>query len=78
MNSETDVVPMCACGKPLHYQSKIIEKMAQKLVDELGENVTVTYGARSWLVPRHYIALHGIDPEQIRERGFPEVTDAVV
>jgi hypothetical protein len=66
---------MCACGKPLHYESEIIHKMVQKLVDELGENIRVTFGIRTWLVPRHYIALHGIDLNQVLERGFPEVTD---
>lgn len=78
MNSEKDPVLMCACGKPLHYQANFIQKIMQQLVDERGENITVTYGTRSWLVPRHYIALHGIDEEQILERGFPEVTDAAV
>ena len=66
---------MCACGKPLHYENEIIRRMMQRLVDELGENIRVTFGICTWLVPRHYIALHGINLNQVLERGFPEVTD---
>jgi hypothetical protein len=30
------------------------------LIDKLGENVEFKYGNEVYLVPRHYVALHGI------------------
>jgi len=32
----------------------------QRLVDDLGELVRITTPDGTWLVPRHYIALHGL------------------
>jgi hypothetical protein len=66
---------MCACGKPLHYESKATQAMVEKLIVDLGEEIRVVFGNRTWLVPRHYVALHGIDYEQVLMRGFNEITD---
>jgi hypothetical protein len=51
---------LCACGEPLHYTDPTIEGQVTKLVEDLGETVSIRLGARRWAVPRHYIALHGI------------------
>jgi ribosomal protein S27AE len=64
---------MCACGRPLHYNDKIVQEMTQLLVNELGENVRVSFGERTWIVQRHFIALHGINRKLCLEYGFPEV-----
>lgn len=66
---------MCACGKLLHYSDPEIQKMVQRFVDELGENERITVGGRAWLVPRHYLALHGLNARELPTLGFPEVTD---
>jgi hypothetical protein len=63
----------CHCGKPLHYTDPAIQASVQKLVDELGESIPVTTRGRTWLVPRHYIALHGLKAGDAARLGFQEV-----
>jgi hypothetical protein len=69
---------MCACGKPLHYTDPNLQAQIQSLVDKLGETVDVSVG-RSWYkIPRHYIALHGLNardiPQLAEELGFEHGT----
>ena len=69
---------LCACGKPLHYTNSELEKIMRMMVEQKGETITVTVGDRSWRVPRHFIALHGIDkgselPELAAKYGFEEI-----
>lgn len=64
---------MCHCGRPLHYLDQRLQVMVDKLVDSLGEYTNVTVRGRTWKVPRHYIALHGIKTREIHEMGFEEV-----
>lgn len=72
----SDDVEMCHCGKPLHYNSKIIEELIRKQIKAHGENVDVKLlGGKTYSVPRHYIALHGIKGYQLPELGFVEVVD---
>ena len=67
----------CGCGEPLHYRSKHIQEVVQRLVDHLGECVEVRIGDRGWLVPIHFLALHGLKAAKIEEvaakYGFREV-----
>lgn len=58
---------MCACGRPLHYTDPENYRRVQKLVDDLGPNIRVTTPSGTWVVPRHYIALHGIKAVEIRQ-----------
>lgn len=68
----------CPCGRPLHYRDRQIALTVARFVEELGPTVPVTVGSRTWLVPRHFIALHGFkaaEAEQVARRyGFAEVT----
>jgi hypothetical protein len=71
---------MCACGQPLHYVSPDVEVATRALIKQLGPDIRVTIAyekglTRTWLVPRHYIALHGIRGEDLPTLGFPEVKD---
>ena len=50
----------CACGRPLHYSDPTIQRMVESLIEQNGPNVVISVGSRSWLVQRHYIALHGL------------------
>lgn len=76
------IVPeqLCHCGQPLHYTDQANYRRVRKLVDLLGEYVTITIplpgGTRSWKVQRHYIALHGIKATDLvaGRLGFEEVT----
>jgi hypothetical protein len=67
---------MCACGKPLHYTDSVLQDLVQHLIDEHGENIRVAVKDRAWLVPRHFIALHGIKARELEKLGFPEVTNS--
>jgi len=67
---------MCHCGRPLHYTDPVIERMVRALIDELGEYIRITVEGRTWLVQRHYIALHGVKGSELPSLGFPEVTNA--
>lgn len=67
------MTPICHCGKPLHYRSPNVQAQVQRLIDDLGECVRVKAGGRTWLVPRHYIALHGLKGRQIEYLGFEEI-----
>ncbi len=65
---------MCHCGRPLHYTDPVIERMVTKLSEETGEYVSVTVGWRTWLVQRHYIAIHGLKAAELPSLGFVEIT----
>jgi hypothetical protein len=64
----------CACGQLLHYDDTSREAQVQTLSDQLGDDIRVTVAGRSWMVQRHYIALHGLKAAEISRLGFPEVT----
>lgn len=64
---------LCACGQPLHYSDPNAEAAVQRLVDTLGESVRIETPEGTWLVPRHYIALHGLRAEELPRLGFPSV-----
>jgi hypothetical protein len=63
----------CACGRPLHYSDPSVQRRVQALVDQLGADIVVTLGDRSWSVQRHYIALHGLKATELPTLGFPMV-----
>ncbi len=72
MSPETQ---LCHCGRPLHYTNEKIARVATDLVERLGEFMPVTVDGRTWLVQRHYIALHGITAATLPLLGFKEITD---
>jgi hypothetical protein len=68
---------LCACGRPLHYTDPAREAYVRRLVADLGPDLRVTIGERSWLVQRHFIALHGLKAWQVPTLAFPEIDDAM-
>jgi hypothetical protein len=50
----------CACGRPLHYRKPAIESYVQQTIERLGPMVPIKTASATWLVPRHYLVLHGI------------------
>jgi hypothetical protein len=66
-------VERCHCGVPLHYSDPRVEMYVRRLVAELGPDVPITVAGRTWLVPRHYIALHGVKGGELSALGFAEV-----
>lgn len=52
---------LCPCGRPLHYPDVASATAVRRLVALFGEHIMVTIGARRWMVPRHFIALHGLE-----------------
>lgn len=67
---------LCHCGKPLHYTSQAAREFVDELVREKGETILVTVNGHTWLVPRHYIALHGLKGHEVDKLGFTEVRSA--
>jgi len=63
----------CACGQPLHYTDSRTKVLVDRLIATNGENVRVVVGRRAWLVPRHYIALHGLKADDLPHLGFVEL-----
>ena len=63
----------CACGQALHYLDKNMQNKVQELVDELGEFIPVSVGSRTFMVQRHYIALHGIKGVDLTNMGWKEI-----
>ncbi len=64
----------CACGEKLHYTDPEKQKRVQALVDQLGEFIKVEHNYKTYLVQRHYIALHGIKAVDLSELGFIQVS----
>lgn len=65
---------LCHCGKPLHYLNPAAQSYVEDMVKAHGPNVKVTAGGRTWLVQRHYIALHGLKAGDLPNLGFEEIT----
>jgi hypothetical protein len=53
--------PCCACGLALHYVDATIRAYVQHAVETKGPTVPMSASGKTWLVPRHYLALHGPD-----------------
>lgn len=58
----TEIIERCDCGQPLHYRDPASQAVMQAIVDELGPCTPVLMAGTThgFLVPRHYIALHGL------------------
>ena len=67
------VVTRCHCGRPLHYRSQQAKDYVDAKIAELGADLRVVIGARAWMVPRHYLALHGLKSADVPRLGFKEV-----
>jgi hypothetical protein len=67
--------PMCHCGKPLHYTNSMAFAYTQACIDKLGEYISVVSSVtnKTYKVPRHYIALHGLAGNEIHKLGFKEI-----
>jgi len=65
----------CHCGQPLHYSRADIQAAMEEMIQRLGSTMPVTVGGRTWMVPRHYIALHGLKAVEMPFLGFEEVND---
>ena len=63
----------CACGKPLHYTDPNLQKVIEDMVQNLGEYIKVTVENKTYLVQRHYIALHGLKAAELPNLGFVEL-----
>lgn len=69
--------PMCACGRPLHYSDPAVQRFVERLIAHLGVEIRVVVpDGRVFLVPRHYIALHGVTAWELPTLGFREVHEA--
>jgi hypothetical protein len=60
-------VVYCPCGKRLHYSDPVIEFTIHELVARLGPTVPISANGRTYRVPRHYVALHGVKASDLPE-----------
>ena len=67
---------MCACGRPLHYADLEVQAYVERMCAVLGPILPVWLRGVAYLVPRHYIALHGLKAVELPTLGFPSVTMA--
>lgn len=67
-----DAVKLCACGQPLHYTDPNVQFFIEKLCEMYGERIKVSCMGRSWMVPRHYLALHYVRGEELGTPALPE------
>lgn len=67
----------CHCGQPLHYSDKNIEAQINELCEKLGDFMKVTdvQSGKTFMVQRHYIALHGIKGKDVASLGFQEAIE---
>jgi len=64
---------ICHCGRVLHYYDPQVEATMRRLVKSHGAFMPITVGNRTFLVQRHYVALHGVQGANLPELGFEEV-----
>lgn len=57
---------LCGCGEPLHYTDSDLQADVQALVDRHGSTVRVQNTHGTWHVPRHFIALHGLEAKELQ------------
>lgn len=57
----------CPCGRPLHYKDPAVQAMVEQFIHSLGEHVPINVEGdpRTFLVSRHYIALHGFTAQDL-------------
>lgn len=64
----------CHCGRPLHYTDPKAEQAVRDLIAlAKSEYFKVFACGRAWLVQRHYVALHGLNAQELPELGFQEI-----
>jgi len=64
---------LCHCGKPLHYEDPEARAFVERLIELKGSHTLITVAGRTWLVARHYIALHGVKAAELPTLGFKEI-----
>lgn len=56
----------CPCGEPLHYVNELTAHHVEKLIAEQGARQRIeVLGGDVYLVPRRYIALHGVAAQEL-------------
>lgn len=55
----------CPCGQPLHYCDAASEAFMKRQVRALGPTVAITTTDGTWMVPRHFLALHPLRPWEL-------------
>ncbi|HJY22928.1 MAG TPA: hypothetical protein VJ279_08595 [Hanamia sp.] len=64
---------LCHCGKPLHYSSKAVEEVINKIIEFKGTRfveIEQIETRKKYKVDIHYIALHGIQGDKLETYGF--------
>lgn len=69
----------CPCGQPLHYRTAEIRAYMARQIRRFGPTVVVETTEGTWLVPRHFLALHTFRPWELQtlaaQHGWTRVDD---
>jgi hypothetical protein len=70
-----DASPACPCGE-IHELSAATRVAYDNITAGLPETVVISAAGRAWLVPRIYLAVHGVKADELPEiagrYGFAE------
>jgi hypothetical protein len=71
MKTATTTKKRCWCGQSLHYTSHDQEQQVEEVSAKYGQYMRIKTGADStYSVPRHFIALHGLNGKDLSLLGF--------
>jgi hypothetical protein len=60
----------CYCGNPLHYTDENLKKQVEDMIKKLGTHIDIVCMNKTYRVPRHFIALHGLNACDLDILGF--------
>lgn len=64
---------VCACGRPLHYNSPAVERIGKLQTELYGPMVPITTQQGTWLVQRHFVLLHGLRAMDLPSLPFAKI-----
>jgi len=70
----------CHCGKLKHYSSKEQEQLVKEAEAKYGEFKKIVYleNGKTYLVPIHYILVHGIKGVDLPKLKFMELNNETI
>lgn len=73
----TSDLPLCHCGKPLHFKDDKQKKHSINYIRMTGEYAKMQSfkTGKYYKVQRYYIILHGIKLYELDDLGFEEIID---
>ena len=68
---------LCHCGLPLHYSDPAVRDQVDQLIAATGQRyLRVSTPDGTFLVDKHYVALHGVKGPELPYLGFLREPDS--